>query len=515
MPDSNVVPITPVRWFDSFVNLLAGLGVPGRDKFASQAYTFTPLTITECEQAYRGDWITRKAVSVPAWDMTREWRSWQADPDQIQLLETCERKMFVQLKVQEALNKARLYGGAAIIVGVDVGRPEEELDLEKVGQDSLQFLHVVSRNQLSVGPIIYDITSKYYGQPEWYTPNTLLTAYASRGQTLTPQARLYQTQPQVHPSRVVKFIGMDTADQLLSNIWGDSILQPINDAVKSAGLVSGSLATLVSELKVDVIKIPELKSILSTDAGTNKLLGRFAAANTAKSVINTILLDSTEEWQRVTQPLQGLPDVLVAYLQIVSGAVDIPASRFLGIPHRGLNVTGEADFRNYYDRLASEQKVTLTPAMTALDEVLIRSALGNRPDDVTYEWNSMWQLSDGDKADIALKKAQAYQIEVNAAQLPPVALANARANQLIEDGTYPGLQQALEDAAAEGDTIEEQNAPQPVPLGTMLLPGEHLVPADPNAPPQPALPQPGQTGELPANTRKSTLPGGRGSGDPA
>ena len=73
-------------------------------------------------------------------------------------------------------------------------------------------------------------------------------------------------------------------------------------------------------------------------------------------------------------------------------------------------------------------------------------------------------VSDGDKADIALKKAQAYQIDVNAAQIPTVALANGRVNQLIEDGTYPGLQKALEDAAAEGDTIEEFNAPQPMPM---------------------------------------------------
>jgi phage-related protein (TIGR01555 family) len=323
--------------------------------------------------------------------MTREWRSWQADPDQITALEKCEREMRVQLKVQEALVKARLYGGAVIIIGVDAGNPQDELNLDDVKQDSLQFLHVVSRNQLSVGPIIYDITSKYFGQPEWYMPTTIMTSYSAPGksQVLTPEQKAYQSQPRVHPSRVVRFIGADTADQMLSNIWGDSILQTINDAVKSSGLVSGSLATLIAEMKVDIISVPELKSILSTDAGTNKMIGRFSAANAAKSVINTVLIDANEKWQRVTQSLAGVPEVLVAYLQIVSGAVDIPAGRFLGIPHRGLNVTGEADFRNYYDRLASEQKVTLTPAMTSLDEVLIRSVLGNRPDDCTYKWRSL------------------------------------------------------------------------------------------------------------------------------
>jgi phage-related protein (TIGR01555 family) len=297
---------------------------------------------------------------------------------------------------------------------------------------------------------------------------------------------------------------MQPPDPLMSGLlWGDSVLQPVNDAVKMCGLVSGSLATLISELKIDIIKIPDMAEIVSTAEGTQKLQTRFATANAMKSVINTVVLDASEEWQRVQANLAGVPEIIVTYLQIASGAADIPAGRFLGLPHKGLNTTGEADARNYYDKLAGEQTTVLTPAMSVLDEVIIRSALGTRPPEIYYEWASLWQLSDGDKADIALKKAQAYQVDVNAGQIPAVALANGRVNQLIEDGTYPGLQKALEDAAAEGDTIEELNAPQAEPVGTMLLPGEHLAPPDPNAPVPAATPLPppargnGQTGDLP------------------
>jgi phage-related protein (TIGR01555 family) len=530
MTDSNVVnmPTTEVRWYDSFINLLAGLGVMGRDKFAHQQYSFSLMTVLEQENAYRGDWLARKAVQIPAWDMTREWRNWQADPDQIKLLEAMERKLFLQQRVQEALIKSRLYGGAVMIIGVDAGKPEEELDLETVTLDSLKFLHVVSKNNIGVGPIIYDITSKYYGQPEYYEARTQPVGKDfDQKESLSKSSAFNKVNVKLHPSRVVKLIGVDTADQLIANVWGDSVLQPVNDAIKACGLVSGSLATLCSELKIDVIKIPELKSILSTDVGTRKMLGRFEAANVAKSTVNTILIDGNEEWQRIQASLAGVPEIIATYMQVVSGAVDIPAGRFLGLPHRGLNVTGEADFRNYYDRLASEQSVTLQPAISVLDEVLIRSALGDRPEEIFYEWNSLWQLSDGDKADIALKKAQAYQIDVNAAQIPPVALGNARANQLIEDGFYPGLEQALEDAAAEGDTIEEQNVPAPMPMMQPGVDPNTGQPLDPNAPPpkggkggavvpfgkKPKSPQPGQTGQLPANARKSTAPGMRGSGD--
>lgn len=482
MSDNVVNLPTEVQWAnDSFVNLLSGLGVAGRDKFASQAFTHVALNLVELENAYRSDWIARKVVTIPAWDMTREWRDWQADPDQIELLEALEKKLCVQQKLQQAIIKARLYGGACIIIGVDAGAPEEELDLEQVTRDSLKFLHVVSRQQISCGPIIRDISSKYFGQPEYYEARNEPAAKTFEQQVEPGGLQFSQRQVRLHPSRVVRLVGMDTADQMLSDIWGDSVLQPVNDAIRMCGLVTGSLATLVSELKIDVIKVPELKSILSTTAGTNKMISRFQAANAAKSVINTILIDGNEEWQRIQASLAGVPETMMAYMQIAAGAADIPGTRFVGMSPKGLSATGESDTRNYYDRLSAEQSTILTPTINMLDEVIIRSALGLRPPEVWYEWASLWQLTEIEKAEIALKKAQAYQIDVNTAQLPPVALANARANQLIEDGVYPGLEKALEDAALEGDTIEEHNAPAPAPAFG-------ADPLDPNAPPVPGKP---------------------------
>lgn len=494
MTDSpeNVVPLRDAgvaQYTDSFINLLAGLGVQGRDKFESQTYTFNRMSNLDLENAYRGDWIARKAVTIPAWDMTREWRHWNADPDQITLIETLEKKVFLQQKMQQALIKARLYGGAAILVGVDVGRPEEELDLELVTTDSLKFLHVMSRNQIRTGPIIADISSKYFGLPEYYEASSTPVGKGFQQKfEETPPRDYTKAQVRVHPSRVVRLIGVDTADQMLTEIWGDSVLQSVNDAVRMCGLVTGSLATLISELKIDIIKIPELKSILSTEAGTKKMMARFSAANVAKSVVNTILIDGNEEWQRIEAPIgRGVSDILMSYLQIAAGATDIPSTRFLGMSPQGFQATGESDTRNYYDRLASEQKVTLEPAINVLDEVLIRSALGEHPPEIWYDWNPLWQLTAAEKADVGLKKAQIYQVDVTAAQLPPTVLAKARANQLIEDGIYPGLESVLEDAETEGDTIEAQNEPVPMPPAMEAQQGLP-PPGQPGGPP----PGPGQ-----------------------
>jgi hypothetical protein len=54
-------------------------------------------------------------------------------------------------------------------------------------------------------------------------------------------------------------------------------------------------------------------------------------------------------------------------------------------------------------------------------------------------------MDDSQKADVGLKKAQAYAIDVNSGLIPDGALAKGRANQLVEDGVYPGLEAAMED----------------------------------------------------------------------
>jgi hypothetical protein len=49
--------------------------------------------------------------------MTREWRDWQAEKEQITAIEAEEKRLAIRPKTRKALTWARLYGGAALILG--------------------------------------------------------------------------------------------------------------------------------------------------------------------------------------------------------------------------------------------------------------------------------------------------------------------------------------------------------------------------------------------------------------
>jgi phage-related protein (TIGR01555 family) len=426
------------RMNDTLVNLMTGMGTE-KDKTQGTVFGYNLLGKGQLDSAYRGDWISRKAIDIPAFDSFRAWRTWQADKNDISAIEDVEKGLRLLKKSMAANIRGRLYGGGALIMGVDQGKSDEELIIDKVGKDQLKFVHPVTRWDLSMGEIDWDPMSPYFGEPKYYTMSGKMGGVALK----------------IHPSRVVRFLGAEPADINLTDGWGDSILQICADAIIACGTVAASVAQLIAEAKIDIVKMPELSEKIINTAYEDRLKKRFGLASTMKSVFGMLIVDKEEEWQRIDQNFAGLPDLLKMYLLVVTGAVDVPATRFLGQSPQGLNATGDSDIRNYYDRVSTEQNIMISPAMERLDRVLVRSALGQEPDGIFYDWNPLWQMTETEAADVAVKKAQVMTADVNAGLITPLVMQKARENQLIEDGIYPGLESLIEDF---GDDVDERQA---------------------------------------------------------
>lgn len=457
------------RMVDGLQNVFTGMGGE-KEKAFNSFFGMTLIDRAQLDAAYRGDWIARKGIDIPAFDTFREWRTWSAGKDDVTKLEQTEKKQRIQLKTMKAMVYGRLYGGGALILGVDNGDPEEELDYDTVGQDELKFVHAVTRWELSTGPIEWDITSPWYGRPQYYSP------------TGTHDPALASGSLRLHPSRIIPFLGNEIPDINAAQGWGDPILQAVSDAVMGAGITNQSINQLVSEAKLDVIKIPGLSEQISNTEYEANLKKRFSFATIAKSVFGILLLDKEEEWQRIEQQFAGLPDVQKVALLIASGAFDIPATRFLSQSPAGLNATGDSDIRNYYDKLKTEQTVLVEPTIEPLDKILLRSTLGDVPEDemrdMWYEWNPLWQLTGKEAAILAKDKAESFKIDVDAGLINEVVLKKAREAQLIEDGTYPGLQQII-DEFDDDPNLEQQKAEEAAAAAQLTAPPV-TDPNDPN-----------------------------------
>lgn len=438
---------------DSLTNLVSRLGTT-RDKASASYYGFVPLTDEQILIAYKTAWLPRKIVDIPAFDSVRAWRDWQAEDDQIEAIEAEEKRLNVKGKVHEAKVKARLWGGAAIMLGTGDGDLSQPLDVERIGKGGLKYLTVLTRRQLGAGERDTDPASEFFGRPKLYT---LSTAQA--------------TQLTIHPSRLVIFHGNTEPDEDLATMqgWGDSVLQTTMDAIKQADGTAANIASLVFEAKVDIIRIPNFMASLADEGYKQKILDRYTLAMQGKGINGTLMLDKEEEYESKSASFATLPDVLDRFLQIVSGAADIPATRLLSQAPAGMNATGDSDLRNYYDRLSAMQELEMEPAMHRMDECIIRSALGQRDTDIYYDWAPLWGLSDKEKADIFKTKADGARALAGTGTSPPLmpvdALSDALVNTFIEDNSLPGLEAAIEEygrlSEQEEDAVEVEAAMVP------------------------------------------------------
>ena len=419
---------------DGLANALSGLNTE-RDKAAHSYYAEPTIDAMELVNAYRGSWMARKIVDIPALDSCRNWRAWQASQDQIELIEAEEKRLNVRGKVLEARKKARLFGGAAVYAdfGDDASKP---LDVSRVAKGGIRFLTVFTPRQLVPGEIETDPMSEFFGMPRDFT-----IAGGATGQAT------------IHPSRLTTFYGNDLPDRDITSSafgWGDSVLIAVMSAVKQAESASANINSLIYEANVDVVSIEGLAEILKLPGGEDKVRDLLKMNLDAKSNLRALVLDAKNTYQRKAVSFASLPDLMDRFDQHAAGAADIPMTRFMGMSPGGLSSTGESDLRNYYDRVSAGQTLEMGPAMMRLDEALIRSGTGARDPGIHYDWNPLWQLSETDKATIFKTKADAARTIAGTGGtseplMPIEALSDALVNELIEDGSLAGLEGAMEE----------------------------------------------------------------------
>lgn len=449
VPVSMSTGVMRTDMMDGLANLMTGGGTT-IDRRMSNQWLRDILVRTEVEQAYRGSWLMRKVIDLPADDMTREWRDWQADGDQIEKLENEEKRLRVVERIRQGIILGRLGGGLVLMgFGDDPARP---LNVETVGQGDLRYLLPVSRWDVKIGDPITDPDDEKFGEPEFFELNI-------NGKDVA-----------VHHSRVLVFRGLFSGNLSTlgrTDFWGDAVVSAVNEPVYNAVTVHNEFATLVTQAKIDVYKIPDLMQNVGNADYENRFLRRLELANIGKSNHRALIMDSKEEWEQRQLTLSGMAELATTYMAIVAGAADIPATRLLGKSPDGENATGESDQDNYDRMIKAKQKNELRPVLEQLDGPLIRSALGRRPDAVYWEFAPLDVPDVKEAAEVENKEADTLTKLTNTGLFQDDALEEAFSNRMVESGRWPGYEEARKEAIAEAEAN-----PTPEDVAGVTVPGQ-------------------------------------------
>lgn len=409
-----------VRIHDKLVNLIAGLGTAG-DKASHTQDVFVPISDKHLSEMYASNWMIYQIINMPVDDALRRPREISCPSLDGNITEFNDfikgKKISLHKKTKKLMKWARIYGGAAFVLGVDgQGDNDKPLTVEKIKPGDLKFIHVVPRTKLQVTLIDQDVTSINYGNPSMYTVGG----------------------KQLHESRVYPIKGIELPEDVTTThqFWGMSLIHLVDEPVKQARTILSQLSSMIFEANIDVIGVSNLRAMMASKDGQKQLIERFRLGNILKSNQQMMLFDrDMETYERKNLEVGRFPDLIVPFMQVVSACSDIPATRFLGKSPDGMNATGEGDESIYLDKLETIRTEDLDPLYEWLDPIILMSTYGHIPDDWGYSWPDMHQTDEAARAEVDNKDGDTD------TKFLTMGIINEYhvADRILKSGRYPAL----------------------------------------------------------------------------
>ena len=380
-------------------NSLSGQG-GSSDKSASAFFTPTRFYWrSPLEILYVQSWAARKMVEIPVNDGFLRWREW-ADGDMegaADSMRDAEMRHQVRQRLNQGLRAASAFGTALVVPITREAPLTEPLMVNRIRPGDLVSLQVFDRFDISIVDRDRDPMSPTFRQPMNYR----ITPSNYGGTPFT-----------VHASRCMRLDGISPLTgagfEMYDYDFGISEFVPALVSLMNDQTFASAVGHLGQEASVPVLGIDSLGDKASGvpapgEESVEQIGRRFADS---KSIYRVAMIDrSSEEFHRVAVQFSGIANIMDRFAARVAAAADIPQTRFFGQAPAGLNSTGEGDERGYALMAEAKRDSRLFPILPVLDMILSRDA--GLPEVPEWTWPSLLEMSEMERAEAALKLAQA------------------------------------------------------------------------------------------------------------
>jgi phage-related protein (TIGR01555 family) len=455
---------------DGWYNALTGLGNALRDKRERGLFLGkTRLTDDLLESLYHGEDIAARIVDALPCEALRNGFHLNAendDPDLASRLAEYDKRLKFAKRLKETAIWARLFGGAVIYLGVEDGQAEDQ----PVNMDAIQALRwaqVLDRRYI-IPASRYEELDRY-GEPEVYQIQRTVRASAQGAAAMQAGAR-------IHESRLLRIDGALTAESRREqwNGWSDSVLEKVHDVIRDFGTSWAAIGHLLQDASQGVFKIDGLIEAMAQGAG-DALVSRMQMIDMSRSIARAIMLDAErEDYHREAYAFTGIPDIMHLLMVRLAAAANMPVIVLLRQSPSGLNATGDADIRLWYDQVREYQTDVLRDPISRFYELVFAAQdfAGARPDAWEVKFDRLWQMTDVEQAALEKSVAERDKIYIDAGVILPeeVAVNRFKARGFSMD-TQIDLDAREEMRVAELELAKSKAGEEPEPPPGAPTPG--------------------------------------------
>ena len=352
---------------------------------------------------YAGNGLVKRYIDLLSDDMTRQWVTIPEDVDGAVL--HYMKKLRAKFEIKNAIKTAKLFGGSIVFMVIDDGlEPNKPVNMENIR--SIKKLRFFSRKNIHIKNEHYysDPLSEKYGEPEY------LTIYTEDGlDKVVHESRCLIFKGEYHPSDE---LGIEPNHE---KFWGISILQSLYEIFENYGLSLEALLKVFQKFNIDVLKIKNLMDLLRNPDGQKQLEARAMLFDLAKSVSTTLVLDSEENFDVVSQSLTGgVSEAFGKIQESLSAMAGMPTSILMGTTNKGLNTNKDYEIRLYYDRIKSDQEEEMLTQLEYLTKLISYSKDSNVDEKKEYSilFNSLWQQTEDEKVEMRKKQSEIDEIYI-------------------------------------------------------------------------------------------------------
>lgn len=440
---------------DGFDNFISRIGLNNDNAISDSTYTFNLITRNRLllEAAYRGSWIVGQVVDTVADDMTRAGIDiTTSDKADLKELTKAITRLQIWQSIRNNIAWGRLYGGSIGVLQIEGQKMDTPLRVDTITKG--QFKGIVVFDRWMLNPVLSPVieSGPQMGLPKFYQIVDSPSTYDPTAPTPTGQIT-------VHHSRIIRYTGIDLPwfQAITEMLWGESVLERLWDRLISFDNATLSSAQLIDRANLRTVGIDGFREIVGAGGEAQAgLEAMFAMMRLMQTNEGLTLIDKEDTFQTTAYSFAGLADMMLQFGQQLAGASGIPLVRLFGQSPQGMNATGEADMRMYYDNILAQQEAKLREPFSLLLRVLWRSVFGKpEPDDLEFNFTPLWQMSAIDKANVAKTQTDTV-IEAYEAGLVTAATAMKELkNSSGDTGLFSNI--------TEEDITEADLEPPPMP----------------------------------------------------
>lgn len=388
---------TSKRANDGFANIAKGIGGK-KDVLQNTSFVRNAIDLAKnydlAEDLYLYNWLVGNIADIPANEITREWCEITSTTQKDELKKVLDlfEKLELKQKVKTTHAFADLFGGCALYMIVNDGQTQDKpLNITTIKRNSFSKLRVLEPTYLT--PIDTGID-----EPELYQ------LFGVTGENLI-----------IHKSRLLIFKGLETTDRKKRELkyWGGSKVQRSIEPIVGSDTAINAIVNMLTETNVNVYKLDGLTD-LAIDDQDEDAIKRIQIIDTMKSYLNALVLDAKDDFVKRTNDFKDLHQIDNATLIRVSGSSEIPATLLFGKSPDGMNATGSADFKAFYNRCKRIQTDKVEPKLGILLAVASMSENGFIIEDPVITWNPLEQETKKEIADTKKVEADTDKIYVDA-----------------------------------------------------------------------------------------------------